>query len=143
MKKSVHTYTKFYAKPSQRGIVLLEAMIAVLLFSMGVLALVGLQATMMKNTDDAKLRAEASNIAQAWIGMMWANPDPAKLANYAIANGSDSRFDIPTLPHGTRTVQVLGTGLPNSTTQVTVTINWQQPGKPQHQFISVANIAGG
>jgi Tfp pilus assembly protein PilV len=31
-------------KPAQQGVVLLEALIAILLFSMGVLALVGLQA---------------------------------------------------------------------------------------------------
>lgn len=123
-------------KSTQRGVVLLEALVAVLLFSMGILALVGLQAAMMKNTEDAKLRSEASYIAQQWLGIMWA--DPTNLAAYIIPNNTDPRFNISTLlPNGTRTVGVSGP------TQVTVTINWRQPGKEPHNFTTIANIAGG
>ena len=67
-------------KSAQQGVVLLEALIAMLIFSMGVLALVGLQAAMIKNTSDSKYRAEASFIAQQRIGMIWA--DPANALTY-------------------------------------------------------------
>ena len=51
-------------KSTQQGVVLLEAMIAILIFSVGVLAIVGLQAAMIKNTSESKYRADASYIAQ-------------------------------------------------------------------------------
>jgi type IV pilus assembly protein PilV len=145
MKKQLRTSVNF--KSAQQGIVLLEALIAVLLFSMGVLALVGLQATMIKNTADSKLRSDASYLAQQRIGLMWSDPIPASLANFA-----EVAADISTLlPNGTRTVTVTTTGaaavpplIPSTlTTRVTVTINWQQPGKDPHSFTTVANIAGG
>lgn len=117
-------------KSAQQGSVLLEAMIAILIFSMGVLALVGLQAAMVKNTAESKYRAEASYIAQQRIGRMWA--DPANLASYIEANTDISAL----LPGGTRTVTQAGN-------QYTVTITWQQPGEGAHNFTTTASIAGG
>ena len=58
---------------SQKGVVLLESLIAILLFSLGILALAGLQAAMLKNTSDAQYRAEATFIAQQKLGEMWVN----------------------------------------------------------------------
>ena len=126
MKKRTNFSTS--PKPTQCGMVLLEALVAVLLFSMGVLALVGLQATMIKNTADAELRSDASYIAQKRIGFIWANP--TSINSYA----ASAPVDISDLlPNGTQVTGVSGT-------QVTVTINWQQPGKAQHHFTTVANI---
>lgn len=119
---------------AQRGVALLEALVSILLFSMGVLALVGLQSTMIKNTSDAQYRSEASFIAQQWVGVMWSNPDPGNLPLYAI-NSSDPRYNISNLlPNGTRLVTVSGI-------QATVTIGWTPPGKTTpHQLVTVANI---
>ena len=72
------------AKSAQQGVVLVEAMIAILIFSMGVLAVVGLQAAMIKNTADSKYRADAGYIAQQRIGLMWSDPD--NLATYLETN---------------------------------------------------------
>ena len=47
-------------RKQQRGIALIEVLVAVLLFALGILALVGLQASMNKNVTQAKLRGEAS-----------------------------------------------------------------------------------
>jgi type IV pilus assembly protein PilV len=116
---------------SQQGVVLLESLIAILIFSLGVLGIVGLQAAMIKNTTDAKFRSEASYIAQQTIGQMWADPLtlPADL---------DAVVDISSqLPNGTRliTQPVLG--------QFVVTVTWQQPGQDQHNFTTTASISGG
>lgn len=51
------------AKRGQTGSVLIEAMVAVTIFSMGVLALVGLQSAMIKNSSDNRYRAEAQMTA--------------------------------------------------------------------------------
>jgi type IV pilus assembly protein PilV len=119
-------------KFAQQGVVLLEAMIAILIFSMGVLAIVGLQAAMIKNTADSKSRAEASYIAQQRIGLMWS--DPGNLASYLEADTNISTL----LPGGTRTVTQPVAG------QFTVTVTWQQPGdQAQHNFTTTARITGG
>jgi type IV pilus assembly protein PilV len=120
-------------KSAQQGVVLLEALIAILLFSMGVLAVVGLQAAMIKNTADSKYRADASYIAQQRLGLMWS--DPANLATYL-----ENNTDISTLlPAGTRTVTQPVPG------QFTVTVTWKQPGgdQSQHNFTTTARITGG
>jgi type IV pilus assembly protein PilV len=116
-------------KSSQQGVVLLEALVAILLFSMGILALVGLQATMIKNTEDSKFRSEASYIAQQRLGTIWA--DPPNLTSYAETDTNISTL----LPNGTRTVLINGF-------QVTVIVAWQQPGQAAHRFTAAANIVG-
>lgn len=123
-----------HASARQQGVVLLESMIAILIFSMGILAIVGLQAAMIKSTTDAQYRAEASFIAQQKIGLIWADPDPAHLANYA-----DTDTDISALlPNGTRTVTQPSPG------QFVVTITWQAPGSSEeHHFTTTASITGG
>ena len=55
----------------QSGVVLLEALIAILIFSLGVLTIVALQATSIKLTTDAKYRTNATLLANRLIGQMW------------------------------------------------------------------------
>lgn len=55
----------------QRGSFVLEALIAILLFAIGVLAIVGLQAASIRNTAGAKYRTDASLLANQVIGQMW------------------------------------------------------------------------
>jgi type IV pilus assembly protein PilV len=112
---------------AQKGVVLIEALIAVLIFSMGILALVGLQAAMIKNTSDNKYRTDASFLAQERIGRMWA--DPNNLANLAGTTDVSA-----TLPNGVRTVAVGARGL------VTVTVTWQNANGPQHNYTTQAYI---
>lgn len=122
------------AMHGQRGVVLLEALIAILIFSMGILAVVGLQAAMLKNTSDSKYRADASYIAQQRVGQIWV--DQGNLSAYA-----ENDTDISDLlPNGTRTT-IRDAVNPN---QFTVTVRWQQPGTDaQHTFTTIARIAGG
>lgn len=117
---------------AQRGGSLLEALITVLIFSIGVLGIVGLQAVMIKDTSDAKYRLDSSNIAQQRVGEMWA--DPNNLAGYTESNTDISDL----LPAGTRTTALLGPG------QVSVVVTWQQPGSPDaHRYTLNASITGG
>jgi type IV pilus assembly protein PilV len=122
---------------AQRGVVLLEALVSILLFSMGVLALVGLQAAMIKNTADSKFRADASYIAQQKIGLLWADPTNV-LGNLEPAPGTDISSQ---LPNGLRIVtQPDPVNTPNL---FLVIVKWQQPGQQQHSYTTTVNIAGG
>lgn len=112
---------------SQNGSFLIEGLIAVLIFSMGILAVVGLQAVSMKNTTQAKIRTDASFIATARIGEMWATQ--GNLASFVEAN-----TPVPDLPDGKRTTVVNGT-------EAAVTITWKLPGDATtHQYVTIAQI---
>ncbi len=125
-----------FAKGEQ-GVVLLESLIAILIFSLGILGIVGLQATMIKNTSDAKYRSDASYIAQQRIGELWANPEALPAAD------SDAQTtDISAvLPGGTLTL----TPNPAVEGQFTVTVSWLQPGTDAqpHTFTTIASVNGG
>ena len=135
---------KFSVQNSQHGVVILEALIALVIFSMGVLALVGLQAAMIKNAGGAKFRADASFIAQQRIGMLWA--DPVNAGTHTEAN-----TPVAILPGGKVTVTQPAAG------QFRVIVGWTEPGETPasaattapcfmqvaHCYTAVANIAGG
>lgn len=59
------------SRSKQSGVMLLEALIAILIFSLGILAIVGLQAAAIKSAGDAKYRTDASLLAGKLIAEMW------------------------------------------------------------------------
>ncbi len=62
----------------QAGGFLLEALIGVLIFSFGILGIVGLQAASLRHTGESEYRAEAMYYANSLISQMWTD-DPAGL----------------------------------------------------------------
>ena len=123
----------------QQGAVLLEALIAILIFSFGILAISGLQAAMLKNTTDSNYRAEASYIVQQQVGFMWADPAtyvcPAASGAAAAACYQGGNINLSArLPNGnlavTRTV--------GNTFQFVLT--WQTPGESAHNYTANASI---
>jgi len=98
----------------QRGSALLEVLIAILLFAIGIISLLRVLGTAVRDSGDVEFRAVAATVADTTIGRMWV--DRSQLANYVVTNAA-----VAELPSGTRTVAVNGN-------TVTVTINWQPPG---------------
>lgn len=120
-------YLDTSSQKAQSGFLLLEVLIAILVFSFGVLAIAGLQATMVKNTTDGQYRAIASQVAERRIAEQWSNP---------AASIAEADTDISTiLPAGTRTVVQVGN-------RYQVTVTWQQPGGDLHQFTTIAYVGG-
>jgi type IV pilus assembly protein PilV len=56
---------------SMQGAMLIEALVAILVFSIGILGLVGLQGTAVNQSSDARYRFEAAQLADQVIGEMW------------------------------------------------------------------------
>jgi type IV pilus assembly protein PilV len=119
-----------HIKYGQKGAVLLEALIAILIFSFGILAISGLQGAMIKNTTDSNYRAEASYVVQQHIGRMWS--DPTNLDTYL---GSQNAF-VTKLPSGTFTVSRWVAG----TNRFQFVVTWTTPGEPTHNFTTNASI---
>ena len=77
---------------NQAGSMLLEAFIAILIFSMGILAIVGMQASAVKTAADAKYRSEASLLANELIGQMWVSNRAALQANFQSGGGTANAY---------------------------------------------------
>jgi type IV pilus assembly protein PilV len=132
-----------HQRRSQSGVMLIEALIGILIFSIGILALLGMQAISMRATIDSKYRSEASFLANEIVGAMWA--DPANLSNYDTSTSCSS-----TAACNAWLTKVAGR-LPNAsggnaptitvaTRQVTVTVRWQREGDTVSQHNIVAQI---
>ena len=131
---------------NQQGAVILESMIAILIFSIGLLAIVALQGVSIRNITGAKHRSDASLLSNQIIGQMWTADKNALPTNFsspggALYNNWVTTKVIPALPGSS-------TNLPTITftgsQQATITIFWQEPGEsgPPHQLITIANING-
>lgn len=86
---------------NQQGIFLLEALIAILIFSFGILGLVGMQSKAISAQSDAQYRIEAANYADKILGQVWLGmdrtsettvQDSLKLFEYNI-QGSNCKFN--------------------------------------------------
>jgi type IV pilus assembly protein PilV len=123
-----------------RGFMLLEALVALLIFAFGVLGIVGLQASMTKAQTQSKSRADASLLAQQVIGAMWV--DSANLPNYASAScaGYARCNDWMTRVGGLLPNAVTAIAFPTAT-EVQVTIQWTPPNEQQHTYSTTASVA--
>lgn len=70
----------------QGGTSLIEALIAIVIFSFATLGIIGLQARMMQYNHNAEVRAQASFYAEQLLGLAIA--DPAHASCYAVGNQS-------------------------------------------------------
>jgi type IV pilus assembly protein PilV len=125
MELDVMNRISFSPKSAQRGVVLIEAMVAILLFSVGVLAIAGLQATMLQNSGESKYRADASYIAQQRLGLLWTNLATATPADI------DLNIPVPELPNGNRLLTREAPG------QFRVDVTWRQPGDTETHTYTV------
>lgn len=130
-------------KKAQAGSVLLEALIAILIFSMGILAIVGLQAASIKMSTDAKYRSDASMLSNQLIGQMWVSNRTTLATDFASPSGvkyaswlTDVQATLPgvsgtTLPSVTitTTVTAISATVSDTTHTVNMILRWQAPGE--------------
>lgn len=155
----------------QQGGFLLEALVGILIFTLGVLGLVALQGRAIAHSGDAQYRGEAAYLANAYVSKMWAD-SRANIPLRYIASGQPeydafqtavNRLPGASLIAGNPTVTVLqpapGAGNPDmrgdgglialspTGTLVTIVIQWQPPAKegdvtaPIHNYTMTSIIA--
>lgn len=157
------------ARRSQSGVLLLEVLIALLIFALGVLGLVGLQANAIKQSGQAKYRADATLLANDLIGQMWLNDRNYTALNTAFTSGAGGgpqylawktrvEASLPGAATYPPTVvltkvdpldAIVGSasGVPvglTPSTRVTITMRWKAPGEPAsdpaHSFVLTNEI---
>ena len=115
----------------QQGFFLIEALIAILIFALGVLGLVALGGTAISSQSDAQYRTEASSLADAIVGEIQLNVDrttplslQTSLAAYAhnattasncVFSGSPTT-NVSVLTLTNKAANVGGVGLPGAST---------------------------
>jgi len=119
----------------QQGVMLIEALIAILIFSIGILAAVGMQGVAIKNVTESRSRSEASLLAGELLAQMWMDQNinvvtGVNTSNLTTANYNYAGAGTPPARLGTFTPPVSGwigrvvTKLPGATTtlpKVTIT----------------------
>ena len=75
--------------PNQRGAALLEAMLAILIFSLGILTVIGIQAASIRMVSDAQYRSRAALLADRLIGEMWASGQTIENLQTNFGTGGD------------------------------------------------------
>lgn len=125
---------------------LLEVLIGILIFSIGILAMLGMQTIGMRNTVEAKYRSEAAYLANQIIGTMWVDRD--NLNSYDDAGAGNSRRTNWVNVVQQRLPQATGANAPSILvigSQVTVTVRWLRPGEDAADFgrhVVIAQING-
>ncbi len=113
-----------FASRAMGGFALIEALVAVLLFAVGIIALLRVLGTAIKDAGDVQYRAVAATLADSTIGRMWV--DRPNWNGYVVVDDP-----VPELPNGLQTVAVAGN-------VVTITIRWQPPGAADERVHTVA-----
>jgi type IV pilus assembly protein PilV len=137
---------------------LIEALIAILIFSIGILAVVGMQGMAIKSVTDSKYRSEAAFLANELLAKMWTDQGnialyhypgsgtvPLKLADWVErVNGASGKLPGAVNPN----VLVPAPGTPAATAAgatVQIEIFWRLPeeatlGLPPHRHTVIASI---
>ncbi|MEP7155321.1 MAG: pilus assembly protein PilV [Betaproteobacteria bacterium] len=138
----------------QSGVMLIEALVGMLIFLIGVLALMGMQAAALSNTTQAKYRSDAALFAGQIVSQMWS--DPANIPSYAyLTGGTSPNANVNvwvarisnTLPGTTAAVNppvIRVSALVNGGYDIDVTVRWQAPNETAatgHNFRSTSRIA--
>ena len=141
---------------AQRGVVLIEALLGILIFSIGILALIGMQSVAVKNTTDARYRAEAAFLGNAILSQMRLD-----MANVTLYPDSNAGTYAPRTAWRTQVESLLpGVDLATSQrvpsititpgptyasdtdppSQVTVVITWRQPGESDDRRFEIVGM---
>lgn len=126
----------------QRGVSLLEALVGFLIFTMGVLGLVALQASMSRAQMQSLLRAEAGLLAEELLGVMGSDSQ-ANLASYTgNACAGYARCAEWLTKLGERLPDGQATVVFNSVTgELDVAVSWRDPDASRHQVQVNATVA--
>jgi type IV pilus assembly protein PilV len=117
---------------TQRGFTLIEALVAMVVFSIGILGLVAMQAVSARVTTDGRLRSEAAAAADELLGRIQTSNRATMAAQFGTGGPAFNAWLDTRL-------KATGTGLPGATATVTfgaiggdpntirVVINWTPP----------------
>lgn len=124
-------------KSTQGGFLLIEVLVSLLLFSLGLLAMMGMQTYAINDTLHGKYRTDAGYLANSIVGQMMVDKvNVASYVNtsYAARSAWDSEV-AATLPNGTTLITLLSDG------SYKVVIRWKNPAETGfHKYEAQAQV---
>jgi type IV pilus assembly protein PilV len=115
---------------AQRGMALIECMMALLIFSVGLLGLLGLEARVMNISTNSENRSRAAMLASEVASQMWLNDTVVPTAPAIVAAAANANNQtLGGLPGGVVTVTQIGT-----TNAADITVSWQESTGPASQL---------
>ena len=156
--KKMRMNLQFPSSSRERGVMLIEALVAILIFSIGILAVVGMQGAAIKGVTSAKYRSEAAFLAQELLAQMWT--DNGNIAAYAFAGAGAPPAKIlawvnkvqTRLPDGANQLPIVkltnpspaAPAVPTGAT-VQITVRWRLPEEatqllPAHSHTVIAYV---
>lgn len=142
---------------AQTGSALLESLVAIAIFSIGLIGLLGLQSASIRSSIDAKYRSDASYLANQIIAQMWV--DRSNIDTYAhyitgtvcapFTGAASSNANVTAwitqviglLPGASSSKTQIQISTVGSTKLVRVTVCWKGPqDSVAHNFVDTAQI---
>lgn len=122
------------SRSAQSGYVLLEALVALLIFSLGLLGMIGFQAASTKIATDSRFRTEAAMLADELLAKMTASDVSKVQTEFAAPNGpkfkawfNDRVVAAARLPNAVVTPTFTKSAT-TSTLLVSLVVEWEMPG---------------
>jgi type IV pilus assembly protein PilV len=123
---------------AMRGFTLVEVLVALLLFSFGILGAVATEARILQATAQNEDRSRASLLANEIIARMWAERSVSVDATAWQLRVADPA--VSGLPNGAGSVSK-----PDADGMVTITVTWRPPSmaatSPPNRFVTTASIS--
>lgn len=114
-----------HAPSKQQGVMLLEALIGLLIFSIGILALVAMQSVAVAQMRDAQYRNEASRLSERLLTVMTIEGT----GNNASTKVTAIKDEVAaSLPAGVATITQTASAFGTNVLNVEINIAWQAPG---------------
>lgn len=129
-----------------RGFVLLEALVAILLFVTGLLGILGLQTHLARAQTESAIRSEAAYLANELLGLMWG--DLLHLDGFGVSAGDCSAAACKTwlaktrtlLPDGNASVSVTALSGGTVGSNVDITVTWTMPGGEARKYMTRSTL---
>ena len=115
-----------HKRPAQQGSTLIEVLVAMVLFSVGVVGLLRTLTLTVRDVGEVELRSLAMSAAEGRLAQIWT--DLPNAASYVESNTA-----LADLPQGKRSVVI-------SDALVTVSVSWQAPTGDAHTYSTNATL---
>ena len=129
-------------KKQQKGGILIEVLVSLMIFALGVVGLLGSMAVTSKHSSENRFRAEAVSIADELFGQMTVS-NPATLSTeYAVGSPLFQAWlinRVQTLPGGNAGI-VFDPGAMAGGFLVSLTITWAAPDEPISTYATTTHI---
>ncbi|MBL8509420.1 MAG: fimbrial assembly protein [Chitinimonas sp.] len=129
----------------QSGVMLLEALVALVIFSLGLLGLVALQARAISLDQDSRYRGEAATLANQLVGNMWLTNSATVKDTYATGTTAFNAWkaQVEAALPGAANYPPTITWAPavgERENRVTVTVSWKLPSSDVRTYTTTAEV---